>query len=167
MRRVLISLLLALSLGASLSAQDLLEVKRVELDSLVRFLRREFQPDIYFVKDEAEQATFSVSAPRAQFLEAAFDALREKGYIVSSYGSARFILHSKSVFASLPAGYFDDGVGRLSDDSGLQQYLAEPSRIQSKRQKHANKMTVDMLKREREREKCVPENRDEILRKYK
>ena len=129
MKRVLISLLLAATLGGSLSAQNLLEVKRVELDSLVHFLRREFQPDIYFVKDEAEQSTFSVSAPRDRFLEAAFDALREKGYIVSSYGSARFILHSKSVFASLPAGYFDDGSSRLGDDSGLQQFLAEQSAV--------------------------------------
>ena len=129
MKRLLCTLLLALGLGgAGLFAQDLLEVKRVELDSLVRFLRREFQPDIYFVKDAAEQATFSVSAPRAQFLEAAFDALREKGYIVSSYGTSRFILHSKSVFTSLPTGYFDSGRS-LADDSGLQQYLAEQSAV--------------------------------------
>lgn len=121
-------LLGALLCAGSLSAQDLLEVKRVELDSLVHFLRREFQPDIYYVKDAAEQSTFSVSAPRNAFLEAAFDALREKGYIISSYGSARFILHSKSVFTSLPAGYFDDGRS-LADDSGLQQYLAEQSAV--------------------------------------
>ena len=121
-------LLGALLCAGSLSAQDLLEVKRVELDSLVHFLRREFQPDIYYVKDAAEQSTFSVSAPRNTFLEAAFDALREKGYIISSYGSARFILHSKSVFTSLPAGYFDDGRS-LADDSGLQQYLAEQSAV--------------------------------------
>ena len=105
MKRILCTLfLLAAGLGTGgLRAQDLLEVKRVELDSLVRFLRKEFRPDIYFVKDEAEQSTFSVSAPRDAFLEAAFDALREKGYIVSSYGSARFILHSKSVFTALPS----------------------------------------------------------------
>ena len=121
-------LLGALLCAGSLSAQDLLEVKRVELDSLVHFLRREFQPDIYYVKDAAEQSTFSVSAPRNAFLEAAFDALREKGYIISSYGSASFILHSKSVFTSLPAGYFDDGRS-LADDSGLQQYLAEQSAV--------------------------------------
>jgi hypothetical protein len=130
MKRLLCTLLLAACLGGgSLSAQDLLEVKRVELDSLVHFLRKEFQPDIYYVKDEAEQSTFSVSAPRAQFLDAAFDALREKGYIISSYGSARFILHSKSVFTSLPSGYFDDGRSQLTDDSGLQQYLAEQSAV--------------------------------------
>ena len=129
MKRILCTLLLAATLGGGLSAQDLIEVKRVELDSLVRFLRQEFQPDIYYVKDAAEQSTFSVSAPRAQFLDAAFDALREKGYVISTYGSARFILHSKSVFTSLPSGYFDDGRFQLTDDSGLQQYLAEQSAV--------------------------------------
>ena len=129
MKRILCTLLLAASLGSgSLSAQDLLEVRRVELDSLVHFLRKEFRPDIYYVKDEAEQSTFSVSAPRDRFLEAAFDALREKGYVVSEYGSAHFILHSKSVFTSLPTGYFDAGRA-LSDDSGLQKYLAEQSAV--------------------------------------
>ncbi len=124
MKRFLLPLFLAAGLGAgSLRAQDILEVKRVEMDSLVHFLRREFQPDIYFVKDPAEQSTFSVSAPRASFLEAAFDALREKGYVISSYGSARFILHGKSVFTALPAGYFDEQRS-LVDDSGLQQYLS-------------------------------------------
>jgi hypothetical protein len=128
MRKILCILLLAAAWGASLSAQDLLEVKRVELDSLVHFLRGEFQPDIYYIKDDAEQSTFTVSAPRTRFLEAAFAALKEKGYIVSRYGSACFILHSKSVFTSLPTGYFDSGRS-LTDDSGLQQYLAEQSAV--------------------------------------
>ena len=48
MKRILCILLLAAVLGGgSLSAQDLLELKRVELDSLVHYLRKEFQPDIY------------------------------------------------------------------------------------------------------------------------
>ena len=128
MKRFLCIFLSVACLGGSLFAQEPLELKRVELDSLVHFLRREFQPDIYYVKDAAEQSTFTVNAPRAQFLEAAFDALREKGYIISRYGSACFILHSKSVFTSLPAGYFDDGRS-MTDDSGLQQYLAEQSAI--------------------------------------
>ena len=128
MKRFLCTFLSAVCLGGGLFAQEALELKRVELDSLVHFLRREFQPEIYYIKDAAEQSTFSVNAPRAQFLEAAFDALREKGYIISRYGSACFILHSKSVFTSLPAGYFDDGRS-MTDDSGLQQYLAEQSAI--------------------------------------
>ena len=118
-RSLCILLLLAAGLGGGLRAQDLLEVKRVELDSLVRFLRREFRPDIYFVKDPAEQSTFSVSAPRGQFLEAAFDALREKGYIVSSYGTSRFILHSKSVFTSLPTGLHGTHIIGFESDTTL------------------------------------------------
>ena len=105
MKKALTTLLLAACLcGGSLHAQDRIEVKRVELDSLVHVLRREFRSEIYYIKDAAEQSTFSVSAPRAGFQEAAFAALREKGYIISQYGTARFILHSKSDFTSLPAG---------------------------------------------------------------
>ncbi len=129
MKKALTTLLLAACLcGGSLHAQDRIEVKRVELDSLVHVLRREFRSEIYYIKDAAEQSTFSVSAPRAGFQEAAFAALREKGYIISQYGTARFILHSKSVFTSLPAGYFDSGRG-LTDDSELQKYLAEQSAV--------------------------------------
>ena len=119
-------LLLVLGTGAgSLRAQDILEVKRVGLDSLVNFLRKECNPDIYYIPNTEEQATFSVSAPRETFLEAALDQLREVGYVISTYGKYRFILNNKSVFTSLPAGYFDDGRSRLTDDSGLQQYLEE------------------------------------------
>ena len=128
MKKAFLCILLAASLAGTLSAQDLLEVKRVELDSLVHFLREEFQPNIYYVKDDAEQSTFSVSAPRSGFLEAAFAALREKGYVISSYGTDRYILHSKSVFTSLPTGYFDDG-SSLIDNSGLQKYLAEQNAV--------------------------------------
>jgi hypothetical protein len=129
MKRYLIAILAAMTLSASLlPAQEVLEVRRVELDSLVRLLRSQFQPDIYYVKDAAEQSTFTISAPRNQFLEAAFDALREKGYVVSSYGSARFILHSKTVFTSLPAGYFSTG-NAASEDDDLQRFLAEQSAV--------------------------------------
>ena len=105
MKRILLILLSALGLGVfGAGAQDLLEVKRVELDSLIRFLRKEIRPDIYIVLDEAEQSTFTVSAPRTEFLEAAFAALREKGYIISRYEGASFILHGKSVLTELPPG---------------------------------------------------------------
>ncbi len=128
MRKTLLILLLALG-AASMHAQDLLEVKRVGLDSLISFLRKECQPDIYYIPNAEEQSTFTVSAPRSAFLEAALEQLREKGYVISAYGTSRFILHGKSVFTSLPAGYFDDGRSRLTDDSGLQQYLEEQRAI--------------------------------------
>ena len=68
MKKACFLFLLGALLGGSLHAQERLELKRVELDSLVHFLRREFQPDIYYIKDQAEQSTFSVSAPRQQFM---------------------------------------------------------------------------------------------------
>ena len=128
MKKILLSILLAAAGAGTLSAQTPVEVKRVGLDSLVNFLRTEFHQEIYYVKDAAEQSTFSVSAPRTQFPDAAFDALREKGYTISSYGTVRFILHGKTVYTSLPAGYFDAGQ-KLGDDSGLQRYLAEQNAV--------------------------------------
>ena len=125
----LLTLLLSLAFAAGLSAQDLLEVRRVSLDSLVQFLDRHFPEDYYCVQDAEEQSTFSVSAPRAQFVQAAFDELRAKGYVISSYGSSRFILHGKTIFTGLPSGYFARGASSLVDDSGLQQYLAEQSAV--------------------------------------
>ena len=128
MKRFLFLLLLAVSTGAGLFAQDLLEVRRVSLDSLVCFMDREFPEHYYCMQDEAEQASFSVSAPRDRFVEAAFAQLREKGYVISSWGDTRFVLHGKSIIAGLPSGYFDKG-SSLLDDSGLQQFLAEQSAV--------------------------------------
>ena len=129
MKRIILILLAALSIGVlPLAAQNDLEIRRVGLDSLVRFLRKEFQQDIYFIKDDEEQSTFSVSAPRERFLEAALDRLRESGYVVSTYGGSTFILHSKTVFTSLPTGYFDEG-SRSVDDDGLKRFLAEQNTV--------------------------------------
>jgi hypothetical protein len=129
MKRALSILLAALFLGmVPLAAQDNVEVRRVALDSLVRFLREGFHQDIYFIMDKEEQSSFSVSAPRDRFLEAALDRLRESGYVVSRYGSSIFILHSRTIFTSLPTGYFDDGT-RSADNSGLERYLAEQNTV--------------------------------------
>lgn len=110
-------------------AQDLLEIKRVSLEELVNFIRKEINPHTYFVKDEQEQSTYTVSAPRAGFLEAAKTELGNKGYMVSSYDGAIFILHSKSMYAGLPTGYFDKGSLLSSNDDGLQKFLADQNTI--------------------------------------
>ena len=69
MKRIILVLLAAISMGAApLAAQNDLEIRRVGLDSLVRFMRREFRKDIYYIMDEKEQSTFSVTAPRERFM---------------------------------------------------------------------------------------------------
>ncbi len=128
MRKALIFILLLASLR--LAAQDPLRVSRVSLDSLVAFLNREFPEDFYCVRYTEEQATFTVSAPREEFVQAAADALKEKGYRMSSFGSARFILHGKTVYTELPSGYFDD-IRKTEDQGSLEQYLSEQSAIAS------------------------------------
>ena len=129
MKRYIFTILTVLTLGSGMSsAQEALEVRRVGLDSLVHFLRKEFNPEIYFIMDEKEQSSFTVSAPRDSFLEQAFDQIREKGYIISYYGNACFILNSKTVFTSLPAGYFDDN-SRDKENAEMERFLAEQNMV--------------------------------------
>ena len=129
MKRYIFTILTVLALGSGMSsAQEALEVRRVGLDSLVHFLRKEFNPEIYFIMDEKEQSSFTVSAPRDSFLEQAFDQIREKGYIISYYGNACFILNSKTVFTSLPAGYFDDN-SRDKENAEKERFLAEQNMV--------------------------------------
>jgi len=128
---LLLLLLLCCNTGRLAAQESRLELKSVPLETLVHFLRQEFQADIYYVKDPAEQSSFTVSAPRGQFFDAALDALRDKGYVISRYGDQYFLLHGKSVLTGLPSGYFDDTQRRLVDDSGLQQYLQEQNAVAS------------------------------------
>ena len=123
---------LALSLACSitLSAQERFELRRVSLEELVSFMDRNFPERFFCVVDEAEQSTFTVVATRDKFLEEAYAALKEKGYVISSYGDSRFILHGKSVYTGLPAGYFDDGSSTVNNED-LQKYLAEQSAVVS------------------------------------
>ena len=129
MKRYIFTILTVLALGSGMSsAQEALEVRRVGLDSLVHFLRKEFNPEIYFIMDEKEQSSFTVSAPRDSFLEQAFDQIREKGYIISYYGNACFILNSKTVFTSLPAGYFEDN-SPDKENTEMERFLAEQNMV--------------------------------------
>lgn len=129
MKKLICTLLAAAALGGvTLFAQGTVDIRRVELDSLVTVIRALYPGNVYYIKDADEQSSFTVSAPRETFVEAAFNALKEKGYVISSYGTDRFILHSKSVFTSLPAGYFNKGKAE-ADDSALQQFLAEQSAV--------------------------------------
>lgn len=124
MKRLLVLLALALLSGpVMMKAQDVLEVRRAGLDELVGFLRKEVNPRVYYVKDSRENATFSIKAPRAEFLSEAGKALREKGYVISSYDGAIYILHSRTLTDKLPTGFFDRS-SSSRDDEALQKYLA-------------------------------------------
>ena len=95
-----------------------LEVRRVEADSLLSFLRKEINPRIYYLSSEMDHSSFTVSAPREQFLERAMDELRARDYIVSEYDGAWFVTRSKGLVQDLPTGYFDRG-GSTRDNGEL------------------------------------------------
>ncbi|MBO6044739.1 MAG: TonB-dependent receptor plug domain-containing protein [Bacteroidales bacterium] len=110
----------------ALSAQQMreLEVRRVEADSLLSFLRKEFTPRIYYLSSEIDHSSFTLSAPREQFFEKALDELRAKEYIVSEYDGAWFVTRSKGLVQDLPAGYFDKG-GSNRDNGELLKYIED------------------------------------------
>lgn len=114
---------LFLSSFQSIRAQDILEVKRVELDSLVSFIKKEITPSVFHISNPQDHATFDVRAERDGFIDAAAAALEAKGYKLSKYDKGIYILHGKSIKPALPAGYFASGSG-ARDDSAMLEYLA-------------------------------------------
>ena len=114
---LLAALLLPGLAGYAQQAREL-EVRRVEADSLLSFMRREITPRIYYLSSEIDHSSFTVSAPKEQFLERAMDELRAKGYFVSEYDGAWFVSRSKGLVQDLPTGYFDRG-GSTRDNGEL------------------------------------------------
>ena len=119
------AIIIALIMCFSTYAQDKLEVVQVSLDSLVNFLRKEINPRTFYVKDAAEQANYTVSAPRSSFLQAAREELTDKGYTISEYDGGLYILHGKTLIQTLPSNYFRKSEAQLRNDAQLQQFLAE------------------------------------------
>ena len=123
-KAILVTALLLSGLAGYAQQSRELEVRRVEADSLVNFLRKEFTPRIYILPSEIDHSSFTVSAPREQFLERAIEELRAKDYTVSEYDGALFITRSKALVKDLPAGYFDRG--ESSRDNGeLLKYIED------------------------------------------
>src|SRR5574344_2017813 len=127
-KKIIMAALLALAGGCILNAQEVLEVKRVGLDSLINFIRQEINPRTYYIKNAGEVSTFTVSAPKETFLDAAAAEIGPKGYVISQYDGGIYILHGKSIFTSLPDDYFMKAQ-KANGDKELQKYLSEQDRI--------------------------------------
>ena len=106
--RILFPLLLLLGF-LPLKAQtpsDSLDVTKAEVQDLIAFLRREVEPDIFFLRDSSDMRNYTVRAPRGEFLDKAFSALRESGYTVTRYDGHWFVMKGRDLATDLPAGYF-------------------------------------------------------------
>ena len=122
-KAALLTLLLLPS--ASAVAADSLSVRRVGSEVLVDCLRTELGEKVYFIKDAEDVASYTVAEPRGAFAEAAFAALRDKGYSVTRYDGAWFVLSGGGLdLSGLPSGWFDeakegpeaDGMTRLHEE---------------------------------------------------
>jgi len=97
-------LLITLPLGA----QDVIEVKRVPSDSLVSIIRHQCGTRIYFLKDAADVASFSISSSRLDFVDKALGELASKGYSVSRYADMVFVTSGTPLdVKDLPTGFFE------------------------------------------------------------
>lgn len=117
--KIFTAALALLSLAVPMSAQgpaNMLEVRRVEADPLVSFLRHEIGARVYLVSADADHTSFTVTASREDFLKQAVDALVSKDYKVSVFDGAYFVSRSKSVTDELPAGYFNTGTAAVNDE---------------------------------------------------
>jgi len=126
-RRITVVIVMMLAALSSLRAQNI-ELRRVEADSLLRFLKSEIAPQLYFLPDTSDKGKYSVIAPKEGFLESAVEELRAAGYIFSEYGGYCFILKNLGISQGLPAGYFDRNV-KASDDDLLSKYLSAESTV--------------------------------------
>lgn len=122
MKRMISILLVLLQFTGMLRAQDVLEVKRVDLDGLVSYIRQATGHPVYYIREAEDQNSFTISAPRASFLEAVEKDLLDQGYKVSHYDGAMYILRTQTISDNLPAGFFDERL-TTRDDSELQKYL--------------------------------------------
>ena len=107
--------------GAQTSAEPF-GVYKADMETLVRFIRTEITPTVYWARDTSDHKSYTVRAPREQFLEKAFDELRANGYSVTEHDGKYFVVRGAGLATALPAGYFDER--KPAVDSTFLQYLA-------------------------------------------
>ena len=131
-RTLRLFLLAAVLLSAApLRAQnpgEALDVTKVEAGELIRFLQREVEPGIFFLPDTSDVKTYTVRAPRGEFLEKAFAQLKENGYTVTRYDGRWYVLQGKDLALDLPAGYFRKEAPRDTADD-LRRYLDQQNAV--------------------------------------
>lgn len=99
-----------------LSAQTIVELKMVPTDSLVNYLRHNYNQKFYFVSDPDDNTVLTVKSDEKGFFAAALKEIRSKGYSVSNYDGSIYVLRGQGLALKLPEGYFSD---TISDDVEL------------------------------------------------
>ncbi|MCR5709611.1 MAG: TonB-dependent receptor [Bacteroidales bacterium] len=102
-------------------------VYKAGIDELIRFIRTEISPDVYFVRDTSDHKNYTIRVPRGEFLQKAFGELRDNGYSVTSYCGKYFVMRGNDIATKLPAGYFDERKPVV--DTAFRKYLADQATV--------------------------------------
>ena len=124
---LLLALFIALPSAGQTPPEQAFGVYKADIDELIRFIRNEISPDVYFARDTSDHANYTVRVTREQFLEQAFARLRENGYTVTAHDGKFFVVRGTDIATKLPAGYFDER--KASVDTAFQKYLAEQAMV--------------------------------------
>ncbi len=131
MRRTLIKFivtaLMAVTFTSISLAQTRMEVRSVDSDSLISYLRTNLGMKVYFARDSKDRAEYSVSAPSDKFVDAAVKELSGKGYVCTFYDGGLYVTSGPGIASSLPTGYFDEAVSGGNDE--LEKYIQEENAI--------------------------------------
>ncbi|MBR6423568.1 MAG: TonB-dependent receptor [Bacteroidales bacterium] len=103
-------------------------VYKADIDALIRFIRTEVSPDVYFVRDTSDHKSYTIRVPKEEFLKQAFAELRSNGYTVTEYDGKYFLIRGTDLATTLPAGYFNTRQ-ETATDSAFQKYLAGEAAI--------------------------------------
>lgn len=106
----------------SAQSQENIYIRQVEIDSLVKFIRQNIEPKIYYVRDSSDNAYYSVRASKKEFLTEAFRELKVNGYSITEYDGGWYVLKNIGFATELPIGYFDKGQS-LPQDENMLKYL--------------------------------------------
>ena len=122
---LLVATLLAgcFSLWAQQPAGTPFGVYKADIEELIRFIRTEISPEIYYVRDTSDHKSYTIRVPREEFLKRAFAELEGNGYVITRYDGKYFVIRGTDIATTLPLGYFE--VRKPVVDTAFQKYLSD------------------------------------------
>ena len=124
---VMAALCCSLPLRAQQPAGTAFGVYKAGVDELIRFIRTEFSPDVYCVRDTSDHKNYTIRVPREEFLQRAFEELEANGYTITRYDGKYFIVRGTDIATQLPPGYFDSRKPVV--DTAFQKYLSDQTTV--------------------------------------
>ena len=107
MKRISLLLLLGLVLPLAAAAQDdIVRVRMVSADSLVQVMRQVSGANVFIARAQEDPATYSLEAPKDQFLNQALQKLVAAGYTASEWEGSLYLVHGQSLRTSLSTDWF-------------------------------------------------------------